>query len=365
MQRRFGWKARLTGMLVVVLGLVVFANRGYYAGSTYSGNYCTSCHQIQASYDTWTTSAHRNLDCKECHGSAFTTDVEMHRTNFRHLYYQVSGRIPDRVRLKDAQVDRIAANCVRCHAGTAGQFTAGGHSVGYGPIFTSTKHNTRMLVMDDCLRCHGMFVDGNVTTVVAPIDTRGPWTLVQADWQDRPSIPCLACHQMHRAGTPASPPDYADPRGISYQRSAATTTLAFYDRRERRHVPLVDLAVPQMTTKGRAVTMSPDARQAMCYQCHAPEATHEVGTADDRTAIGVHEGIGCLGCHTAHTLDARASCANCHPSQSNCNLDVTRMDTTFSNPVSRHNIHFVSCQDCHPSGVPAKKAASSRPAPAS
>ena len=93
MQRRFGRKARLTGMLVVVLGLVVFANRGYYAGSTYSGNYCTSCHQIQASYDTWTTSAHRNLDCKECHGSAFTTDLEMHRTNFRHLYYQVSGHI--------------------------------------------------------------------------------------------------------------------------------------------------------------------------------------------------------------------------------------------------------------------------------
>jgi hypothetical protein len=287
-------------------------------------------------HDTWTTSAHRNLDCKECHGSAFTTDLEMHRTNFRHLYYQVSGRIPDRVRRTGRS---IGSPPMRAQArGTAGQFTAGGHSVGYGRILHSTKHNTRMLVMDDCLRCHGMFVDGNVTTVVAPIDTRGPWTLVQADWQDRPSIPawrvtrCTAPTRLRRSPTTPT-------RGDPHQRSAATTTLAFYDRRGG-HVPLV-VAVPQMTTKGRAVKMSPDVRQAMCYQCHAPEATHEVGTADDRTAIGVHEGISACGA-TRPTPRRARPCANCHPSQSNC-TSTTRMDTTLSIP-SAYTTPLVSCQ---------------------
>jgi len=31
------------------------------------------------------------------------------------------------------------------------------------------------------------------------------------------------------------------------------------------------------------------------------------------------------------------------------------MDTTYRSRGSRHNIHRVACQDCHPGGVPAKK----------
>lgn len=335
---------------IVVLGVV--ANLGYYGGSTVSGNYCTRCHQIQASYDHWAASGHRNMDCKECHGSAFTTDVEMHTTNLRHLYYQVSGKIPDRIRLKDAQVDRIAANCARCHMNKFAQWKGAGHSVGYQHIFLSSKHNAKQLLMDDCLRCHGMFADGNVADIVQPMDTKGPWQLVNADFADRPTIPCLTCHQVHSAGTPTASPNYLEPKKISYGKTSKVASLGFYDRRERRHVLVADLPLPQMRTKGRNVSMSPDRRQAVCYQCHTPEAVHEVGSGDDRTAIGVHEGIGCLGCHDAHTLDARASCANCHPSQSNCNLDVATMDTTFKSASSTHNVHFVACADCHPNGVP-------------
>jgi len=32
------------------------------------------------------------------------------------------------------------------------------------------------------------------------------------------------------------------------------------------------------------------------------------------------------------------------------------MDTTFFSKQSGHNIHFVKCADCHPKGIPAKKA---------
>jgi hypothetical protein len=63
--RRFGWKAAAFGSGLVVVGLVAAANVGYYAGSSYSGNYCTTCHQIQASYDRWAQSVHRDMDCEE------------------------------------------------------------------------------------------------------------------------------------------------------------------------------------------------------------------------------------------------------------------------------------------------------------
>jgi hypothetical protein len=106
----------------------------------------------------------------------------------------------------------------------------------------------------------------------------------------------------------------------------------------------------------RAVKISPDPRQALCYQCHAPLSTLEVGSGDDRTPIGVHEGLSCLACHEKHGQQTHASCANCHPQLSNCGLNVETMDTTFHSTKSPHNIHFVKCTDCHTKGVPRKRA---------
>jgi hypothetical protein len=352
MWRRLGWKAPLAGAVLALVVAFAAANLGYYGGSTVSGRYCTRCHQIQAPHDRWAQSVHRAMDCRECHGSAFSADLDLHATNVRHLYYQMIGRIPGRVRLTDAQVDRVAASCARCHRNTFARWKAAGHSVAYSHIFLSPEHNRKTRLMDDCLRCHGMFADGSVADIVTPVDNTGPWRLVNASFAARATIPCLACHAMHSDGTPAGSPNYLEPRQISYARTVKTTSLGFYDRRERRHVMADDLPLPAMRAKGRPVTMSPDRRQTVCYQCHAPEAVHEVGSGDDRTAVGVHEGIGCLGCHDAHTLDARASCANCHPAQSNCRLDVATMDTSFKSASSRHNVHFVACADCHVKGVP-------------
>ena len=243
----------------------------------------------------------------------------------------------------------------RCHSNTFARWKSAGHSVAYSHIFLSAAHNTKTRLMDDCLRCHGMFADGSVADIVSPIANTGPWRLVNPSFAERPTIPCLACHAMHSDGATAVAPNYLEPKAISYGRMVKTTSLGFYDRRERRHVMADDLPLPSMRAKGRLVTMSPDRRQAVCYQCHSPEAVHEVGSGDDRTAVGVHEGVGCLGCHDAHTLDARASCANCHPGQSNCGLDVATMDTSFKSASSTHNVHFVACADCHVKGVPAPR----------
>jgi hypothetical protein len=81
----------------------------------------------------------------------------------------------------------------------------------------------------------------------------------------------------------------------------------------------------------------------------------QVASGDDRTGIGVHEGISCLACHAQHGQKTRASCASCHPKMSNCGLDVEKMDTTFASQNSKHNVHWVTCADCHTKGVPKKK----------
>jgi hypothetical protein len=116
------------------------------------------------------------------------------------------------------------------------------------------------------------------------------------------------------------------------------------------------LPLPRIKEGERVVKTSPDTRQALCYQCHASIQGAQVGSGDDRTPVGVHEGISCLACHQNHGQQTRASCATCHPKMSNCGLDVEKMDTTFKARASSHNIHFVKCLDCHEKGVPKKPA---------
>jgi len=131
-------------------------------------------------------------------------------------------------------------------------------------------------------------------------------------------------------------------------------SLALFDRREMESIPVNRLSLPEIKDGSRLVKISSDPRQALCYECHAPRATQQVGSGDDRTPIGVHEGLSCFGCHLKHGQLTRASCATCHPRLSNCGLDVEKMDTTFKSPKSPHDIHFVKCEDCHTKGVPKK-----------
>jgi hypothetical protein len=101
--------------------------------------------------------------------------------------------------------------------------------------------------------------------------------------------------------------------------------------------------------------MSYDTRDRLCYQCHAPDAGHQLASSDDRTPGGVHEGLSCFACHAPHSHETRSSCSGCHPRLSNCGLDVEKMDTSFAKQDSFHNIHFVGCSDCHIKGVPPRR----------
>jgi hypothetical protein len=173
----------------------------------------------------------------------------------------------------------------------------------------------------------------------------------------------MACHQVHSEG----PQETKPASHISVAGASVYNSLALFDRRESIHFAAAALSIPQLHDGARAVTLSQDARQGLCYQCHAPrqpetgsaEATHgwgpQIGSGDDRTPMGVHEGISCLACHNGHNENARASCKTCHPQMSNCGIDVEKMDTTYASATSTHNIHWVKCTDCHEHGIPKPK----------
>lgn len=347
---RLLWRWLLVLVAAAALGIAVLGtSSAYYGGS--GGEGCSRCHEIRPSTDTWSGSTHRGIACQDCHGSTFSTNVRMHLQNAARLWRHFRGKLPEQIRLGHPEVPGMVRHCARCHAREYADWRSGPHAVTYAEIFLDETHNRKRLLVDDCLRCHGMHFEGGIERLVGPLDSEGPWSLQDSSLAEDPVIPCLTCHAIHQAGSPFA--TRAERRALTGPDQAVLpASVALFDRRSLDHVSADRLTLPIMLDGEETVRMSPDRRQVLCYQCHAPLASSQVFTGDDRTPTGVHEGLSCNACHLKHGQETRASCAGCHPRLSNCGLDVETMDTSFRTPESAHDVHRVACEDCHPEGVP-------------
>jgi hypothetical protein len=339
---------------LLAVALVVPGSSLYYRAT--NGEGCAAaCHEMRDPYNVWRESTHRSVACTSCHGDPVTSGPAFEMANARRLFRHVRDELPEQIRMKGLDAAAIIDRCRNCHRQEFADWNTGPHGSTFTTIFLDAKHNRATRLRDDCFRCHGSYYEGGIGQLVAPVDTKGPWRMVDAEWTRQPAMPCLACHQMHRRGEPLKSETKPRPHpalGQELQRPS----IALFDRRSMMHIAASDLPLPAMLDGARLVRMSPDRRQALCYECHAPLPTRQVASGDDRTGIGVHEGISCLACHEKHGQKTRASCATCHPRLSNCGIDVEKMDTTFASAASRHNIHFVKCVDCHTKGVPPRRA---------
>ena len=345
---------------IAIVSLAVVVGGGIYGASWYytspSGNGCARCHEMASYVSAMQGSPHRNAGCMDCHNASLATKL-------RHIRVHLTGKWPETIRLRDVDVLEMVPNCENCHRYEYATWHAGPHSATYGQIFTNPKQNSKQHLMEDCLRCHGMHFNGSVRDLVQPQNTQGPWHLIREGFADQPAIPCMTCHQVHREGAL----DVRPQGRISVAGQPVHDSLAFFDRREGLHFAATALAIPVLHDGARVVTASQDPRQGICYQCHAPRQPEagtpaaangwgrQVGSGDDRTPVGVHEGLSCIACHMGHNQNTRASCKNCHPQMSHCGLDVETMDTTYASASSPHNIHWVRCTDCHQRGIPKMK----------
>jgi hypothetical protein len=327
--------------------LILFASFYTYWNSATPDKTCASCHEIGKSVDMFVQSAHREMSCSECHGTALSNGFHSLKEKGMMVVEHVKTEIDEDIRLNEEQLLEVMVNCTRCHTSEFADWKSGGHSALYHDIFLDKKHNETEQINADCLRCHGMFSDVPVQELVEPMDKKGPWKFKDPQMADNPVIPCMACHQTHRIGAPKVNPDYSSPRGIFYIRQDSSEIVSLYYRPDRRSISAGNLPKLHLWEGERAVHVSDDVLMRNCIQCHAPDSRHQAGTSDDRTPRGVHEGISCTACHAPHSNDARQSCIKCHPAISNCKLDVTKMNTSFHDPESPNNIHWVACTDCH------------------
>lgn len=343
-------KYRYIIRIVILAFILVFIFGGGYTYWNHASpeKTCISCHEINPSFHSWAGSSHREISCFECHGTALSNGWHSIKEKSGMVFSHIKAdERNENIYLSEKQVLEVHDRCKNCHQDEYKAWLSGGHSADYADIFLDQTHNTTEQLNFDCLRCHGMFFEQTINELVEPINKTGPWQLKLQQKSTHPVIPCLACHQIHTEGEVSKAPDHSDPNKIAYWRNLENQTIALYSRHEKMHFPLEHLPKPKMFHKGEEVPVPSDPVYKLCVQCHAPDVSHEVGSSDDHTLIGVHAELSCGNCHAQHSNDSQNACKKCHPAVNNCGLDVTKMNTTYFDEQSENDIHFVSCKNCH------------------
>ena len=316
-----GWFRR--HRLLATLGGVALAAFLAIPGASYvyelgGGESCARCHEIAPNFESWRHSTHATVACTDCHGNAITLNPDFHFGNIRRLTTHLSGQVPEEIRLLPRDLKPMTERCKRCHEQEFRRWQSGAHSVSYARIFATPAHNNKRLLMDDCMRCHGMHFPGSIDQLVTPVSMDGPWRM-QGVAAEEPAIPCLACHSMHVDASSAKAGFYQ----IAAQEPGASPvklrpSLALFDRRAQNHVPAVLLPTPALQNAGQPVRVNQTPQNGLCYQCHAPYANMQAGTDDDKTPLGPYEGMACLDCHEKHTLKAKQPCPGFHDHPERC-----------------------------------------------
>ncbi len=111
------------GLLAMVIALGVFT---YVSGAlTYMGSNpetCANCHNMDAAYENWYHGPHEKwtecVDCHLPHQNPVIYYLEKGRTGMHDVFVFSTGQAPAVIRAKPETKIIIQENCIRCHEST-------------------------------------------------------------------------------------------------------------------------------------------------------------------------------------------------------------------------------------------------------
>lgn len=239
---------------------------------------CILCHELKDTHKRWGESAHKDVNCKSCHGRTLECLGDNLKRVCKHFTAKDHSRIGFQMCLSEAQIDRITERCIVCHRAEGAQWMRSGHSSPAEKFLTNTVHNAAWKPSDICLKCHGMFLEGDIENVIGRKGLSTEWKMKKAEQGKRASVPCLACHNIHGG-----------------------KNLSFYLRGDKTSIPAETLHIRELkTADGKPVLRGSDAASRLCTQCHAANAEGIAGSGDDPSLKCKPNGKGCLDCHKVH-----------------------------------------------------------------
>jgi len=297
------------GFLVVCFSL--FSGTSYVAWNTIDPEFtCAQCHEVKPAHFLWKKSAHANVVCYDCHGTAISNGLHSLKEKANMVFSHFSKDIKNRdIKLTEAQVLDISNRCGNCHQEETARWRSGAHSTKYANIFEDKVHNKMEKPYADCFRCHGMFYDGNISKLMTLEGECNAWKIKDTAQAQCYAIPCMACHQVH---TEKEKSPVFQSRLTNKTKIQDCPKTSFYLRAEKQHLRTDKLTPIQMYLDGKPIETSKDANNTLCVQCHSPDWRRNAQTLDDRTPTGAHKGFSCIVCHDPHSNSASNSCIKCH-----------------------------------------------------
>ncbi|WP_223592176.1 cytochrome c3 family protein [Neobacillus bataviensis] len=199
--RNIDWKNpvnRWKLLFVSLIGCIVIFGGGYGVLSfTNSPSFCSSCHEMEPEYSTFTASAHNQISCVQCHIKPGFTNMITHKMkSMKEVYYHVTGVPKQIVQTEEEAVSN--ENCLQCHSKNR-LVTASG----------DLKVNHKQHIEKDipCVTCHAGVVHAKIAGRGINVEeARGEWTkenaekLIEKKYL-RPNMgTCIDCHDKVNNG---------------------------------------------------------------------------------------------------------------------------------------------------------------------
>lgn len=97
---------------------------------------CAQCHEVTSACQLWKSSAHSDVRCVDCHGTALSGGIKglAEKTGMIYSHFTKKQTNED-VSLNEEQVLAVADRCAVCHQAEQAAWESGAHSTTYKDIF--------------------------------------------------------------------------------------------------------------------------------------------------------------------------------------------------------------------------------------
>ena len=292
---------------------------------TSTSSFCSSCHYMKPFFESWKTSAHKDVECKACH---YPPGVRsFFRTKIEGLV--MVGRYWTRLYVKSKPWAEIQdASCLRpgCHERRLleGKVQFGKVTFDHKAHFEDLKRGKTLR----CTSCHSQIVQGAHITVTAES--------------------CFLCHFKDK--TPAV---RAGECAVCHRKDELLALKENFD-----HTPVYGNGYRCDKCHGRIVSGSGEVPRENCFKCHFEnDHLEKYGDTDlmHRTHITTNK-IECEQCHRAiehkivKDIETIADCQACHQGTHAAQKILYTGQGGEGVPHATPNIMWekgLSCQGCH------------------
>jgi len=269
--------------IVVIGGVIAFK---FYDFTQNNPKFCVSCHLMQPAYDAWASSAHKDINCHDCH---HLTIAEQNKLLVNFVLHR-----PEEVPERHGKVIVPWKYCIQCHWETDEKYPDAKQ------INTSPGHAKHYFMEKiECAKCHGYITHRFIA------EERFCVRCHEGKEVHGVGMENLACLNCHTDRTRDFKPDRAKCLYCHGSKKNQEEVLATGTIDVRYNLP--DPSVVESATKISLTKDSP--MQFDCYTCHQP---HSKVRPDWKICLKCHENIPITGAHQMHIESMGLECNSCH-----------------------------------------------------